>query len=121
MFPPSSIQHFYPKTFEVDLNDHKYEYQGVVKIPFIDVNQVRQAYLQVKDLTSPEEEIRNTLIENFYFQPRNPINFPFDASYIHRIYPEKQLFQASLQGRVVSIFYSTSYNPSFMSQFYSNI
>jgi 5'-3' exonuclease len=37
MFLPSKIHQFHPQKFEINLNDNKYEYQGVVKTPMIDI------------------------------------------------------------------------------------
>jgi len=34
--PESPIIHFYPRTFETDLNGKKADWEAIVKIPFID-------------------------------------------------------------------------------------
>lgn len=64
MFPPSPIAHFYPKTFEIDLNGRRFEHEGVVLIPMIKIDDIREEFQKVaKDLT-PEEVKRNTLMND---------------------------------------------------------
>jgi len=43
----STISDFYPRDFETDLNGKKYEWEAVVKIPFIDEERLLQAMERV--------------------------------------------------------------------------
>lgn len=41
--PDSPILDFYPKTFELDLNGKKQDWEAVVKIPFLDQSRLLKA------------------------------------------------------------------------------
>lgn len=61
--PLSPIKHFYPATFEVDMEGKRNDWEGVNVLPFIDIEQLRAAILQhcpVDQLTEVERK-RNRL------------------------------------------------------------
>ncbi len=59
--PNSQICDFYPEEFGLDLNGKRYNWQGVVLLPFIDENRlVRVAEKAAEDISNEETE-RNTL------------------------------------------------------------
>lgn len=56
----SPIIDFYPTEFEVDMDGKKWEWQGVVKLPFIDTHRLLEAMRTVYDQLNEEETIRNS-------------------------------------------------------------
>ena len=56
----SPIIDFYPTQFEVDMDGKKWEWQGVVKLPFIDTNRLLEAMNTVYDQMTDEEKHRNS-------------------------------------------------------------
>lgn len=56
----SPIIDFYPTEFEVDMDGKKWEWQGVVKLPFIDTTRLINAMNTVYDQLDEEEVHRNT-------------------------------------------------------------
>ncbi|KAL0073172.1 XRN 5'-3' exonuclease N-terminus-domain-containing protein [Phycomyces blakesleeanus] len=56
----SPIIDFYPTDFEVDMDGKKWEWQGVVKLPFIDTGRLIDAMNTVYDQISDEERHRNS-------------------------------------------------------------
>lgn len=56
----SPIIDFYPTEFEVDMDGKKWEWQGVVKLPFIDSNRLLEAMDTVYDQLDDEEVHRNS-------------------------------------------------------------
>ncbi|KAI8367638.1 XRN 5'-3' exonuclease N-terminus-domain-containing protein [Radiomyces spectabilis] len=56
----SPILDFYPTEFEVDMDGKKWEWQGVVKLPFIDTGRLLEAMATVYDQLSDEEQHRNS-------------------------------------------------------------
>ena len=59
MFPPSPIARFYPTEFEVDRNGRKNEWQAVVLLPIVDLEEVRHAYEENVPLISSDDLPRN--------------------------------------------------------------
>ena len=55
----SPIKDFYPKTFRVDLNGAMQRWKGVVLLPFIDENRLKEALSSIELNLTPEEERRN--------------------------------------------------------------
>jgi len=56
----SPIIDFYPVDFDVDMDGKKWEWQGVVKLPFIDKDRLLEAMNTVYDQLNEEERYRNT-------------------------------------------------------------
>ncbi|KAK8884345.1 5'-3' exoribonuclease 1 [Tritrichomonas musculus] len=67
MFEPSPIASFYPQKFEIDLNGRNYEHEGVVLIPFVNISLVREEVSKVVSELTPEEQKRNSLMEDLIF------------------------------------------------------
>ncbi|KAI7907648.1 XRN 5'-3' exonuclease N-terminus-domain-containing protein [Cokeromyces recurvatus] len=59
--PDSPIISFYPTEFEVDMDGKKWEWQGVVKLPFINTKQLLEAMNTVYDQLNDEEKQRNSV------------------------------------------------------------
>ncbi|CAO3646971.1 unnamed protein product [Cunninghamella echinulata] len=57
----SPIIDFYPTEFDVDMDGKKWEWQGVVKLPFIDPKRLLEAMDTVYDQLNEEEKIRNSV------------------------------------------------------------
>ena len=60
MVDPSPLAQFYPTDFRIDLNGAKFEHDGIVLLPSIDVKMVREAVEQIEDQFTEEEKKRNT-------------------------------------------------------------
>ncbi|ESK84121.1 5 -3 exoribonuclease [Moniliophthora roreri MCA 2997] len=58
--PVSPISHFYPLTFELDLNGKKQDWEAIVKIPFINEKELLAAMATRERLLSLEERGRNS-------------------------------------------------------------
>ncbi|XP_077499060.1 5'-3' exoribonuclease 2-like isoform X2 [Amblyomma americanum] len=58
--PASPVIDFYPCSFQVDLNGNKYNWQGVVKLPFVDEKRLLDTMDLVYPLLDKEETNRNT-------------------------------------------------------------
>lgn len=56
----SPIYDFYPTEFDVDMDGKKWEWQGVVKLPFIDTKRLLKAMDTVYDQLDEEENHRNS-------------------------------------------------------------
>ncbi|KAI8331148.1 XRN 5'-3' exonuclease N-terminus-domain-containing protein [Chlamydoabsidia padenii] len=56
----SPIIDFYPIEFEVDMDGKKWDWQGVVKLPFIDTKRLLDAMAEVYDHLTEEEQVRNS-------------------------------------------------------------
>lgn len=63
MSPLSPIKHFYPETFDIDMEGKKNAWEGVNILPFIDVALLKQAIAQYcpDNRLSQSERMRNTL------------------------------------------------------------
>jgi hypothetical protein len=59
MFPPSDIAHCFPDKFTVDLNGRRYEHDGVLLIPFIDLALIRERVGELIAHLSDGEAERN--------------------------------------------------------------
>lgn len=57
----SPIIDYYPTRFEVDMDGKKWEWQGVVKLPFINTNRLLAAMNTVYDQLNEEEVQRNSV------------------------------------------------------------
>ncbi|KAK7056414.1 exonuclease II Exo2 [Paramarasmius palmivorus] len=58
--PVSSISHFYPTTFELDLNGKKQDWEAIVKIPFINEKELLAAMATREHHLTEEERARNS-------------------------------------------------------------
>jgi 5'-3' exoribonuclease 2 len=58
--PNSPIIDFYPTEFDVDMDGKKWEWQGVVKLPFIDPHRLIEAMNTVYGQLNEEENMRNS-------------------------------------------------------------
>lgn len=65
MYSPSPLEKYYPNTFKIDLNGRKYEHEGVVLIPMIDLKSVRTELAKVENEFTKEEKKRNQVIGDF--------------------------------------------------------
>ncbi|KAF7729242.1 5'-3' exoribonuclease 2 [Apophysomyces ossiformis] len=63
----SPIKDFYPTDFEVDMDGKKWQWQGVVKLPFIDTNRLLEAMHKYYDQLDEVEERRNTTGQSILF------------------------------------------------------
>ncbi|KNC86939.1 hypothetical protein SARC_00941 [Sphaeroforma arctica JP610] len=57
----SPILDFYPTDFKVDMNGKRFEWMGVVLLPFMDESRLREALKDVYDTLNEDEIKRNTL------------------------------------------------------------
>lgn len=73
MFKPSPLAKFYPDRFEIDLNGRKYEHEGCVLIPFINVHEVREETEKQISLLSEEEKKRNQWLDDFIINDVKPV------------------------------------------------
>lgn len=65
MFKPSLIEKYYPSSFTIDLNGRKFEHEGVVLIPMINLNEIRSELAKTEHEFTEEEKKRNTIIDDF--------------------------------------------------------
>ncbi|CDS06355.1 hypothetical protein LRAMOSA08883 [Lichtheimia ramosa] len=63
----SPIHDFYPIEFEVDMDGKKWEWQGVVKLPFIETSRLLEAMNTVYDQLNDEEKARNSVGSSILF------------------------------------------------------
>jgi 5'-3' exonuclease len=62
MFPPSELAKFYPKSVTVDRNGRRYDYEGGVVLPFVELEAVRKA------VANAEVALGQTERERYAFQ-----------------------------------------------------
>ena len=67
MEDPSPLAQFYPLEFKIDLNGAKFEHDGIVLLPSIDLTMVREALKEIEDQFTEEEKKRNTWMELLLF------------------------------------------------------
>ncbi len=68
----SPIIDFYPKTFEIDYDGKRQEYEGTVILPFVDVERLKEAYNGLKGGLSPDEIRMNSIGKNIkYFMTQS--------------------------------------------------
>ena len=88
MYEPSIIAKYFPSTFKIDLNGRRYEHEGVVLIPNIDVNEVRKEFADIKSEISPNDLARNELEQEFLFFNGNIKNYEPEKDKIEHIAEE---------------------------------
>ncbi|OHS93250.1 XRN 5'-3' exonuclease N-terminus family protein [Tritrichomonas foetus] len=130
MEPTSPLAKYYPRTFEIDLNGHKFEHEGVVLIPLIHVQDVREEFQKVVDQLTEEEVKRNTIIgdiliengscrdydpdkDSISYVPKPPVGVPSLKS-------AKIQFTYSEENIRVHIFAKSSFAPSIYLHFDQN-
>jgi len=65
--PKSSLAHLYPLEFQVDfLYKHKY-YEGIPRLPELEINLVKHTFAKYADELSKDEKELNKLKDNYYF------------------------------------------------------
>lgn len=65
--PKSSLAHLYPLEFQVDfLYKHRY-YEGIPRLPELEINLVKHTFAKYADELSKEEKELNKLKDNYYF------------------------------------------------------
>lgn len=73
--PMSPLASFYPPDFEVDANGKRNDWEAVVKIPFIDQDDMLEvlATIDHKTALTPQERLRNLLGEERSFHPATSV------------------------------------------------
>ncbi|KAH0789099.1 XRN 5'-3' exonuclease N-terminus family protein [Histomonas meleagridis] len=84
MFEPSPLAKYYPLKFEIDLNGRRFEHEGVVKVPIININEVREEFAKVAPLISEQEKIRNQIDECVTFHNGEITRFDIKTGYIQK-------------------------------------
>ncbi|EAY05535.1 XRN 5'-3' exonuclease N-terminus family protein [Trichomonas vaginalis G3] len=79
MFSPSPISSYYPTSFSIDLNGRAVEHEGVVLIPFVDVEKVRELVSSNLSKLGPNETERNTIIPSYIISSEGEV--PFDVTF----------------------------------------
>lgn len=93
----SPIIDFYPTEFEVDMDGKKWEWQGVVKLPFIDTARLLEAMRTVYDQLDEEEVIRNSEGPSILYVSENHKAYNFISTvYTKRSTNEKMILDARL-------------------------
>ncbi|KAL7320183.1 5'-3' exoribonuclease 2 [Mucor circinelloides] len=93
----SPIIDFYPTEFEVDMDGKKWEWQGVVKLPFIDTARLLEAMRTVYDQLNEEEVIRNSEGPSVLYVSENHKAYNFISTvYTKRSTNEKMILDARL-------------------------
>lgn len=77
----SPIKDFYPKEFELDMNDKKNEWEAIVKIPFVDQKRLLDALKSRDSYLLPEEQRRNGFGTNIEFHFNPQVNTIYPSSY----------------------------------------
>ena len=63
----SPLKEFYPDNFEIDLAGKKNDYQGILILPFIDINKIKNSYSEKKSLINFRDLKRNCLGKTFVY------------------------------------------------------
>ncbi|OHT14158.1 XRN 5'-3' exonuclease N-terminus family protein [Tritrichomonas foetus] len=82
MFEPSPLAKFYPEKFDIDLNGRKFEHEGVVLIPLVNIEEVREEVSKILDNLSPEERTRNTKMEELVFENGDFHDYDIEKDFI---------------------------------------
>lgn len=69
--PDSVIADFYPIDFEVDLEGKKNEYEGIILLPHVDPQRIRNAFNDIKDQLSEYDRERNKTGPVFIYKLKN--------------------------------------------------
>jgi 5'-3' exonuclease len=65
--PKSSLAHLYPLEFQVDfLYKHKY-YEGIPRLPELEISLVKHSFAKYADELSKDEKELNKIKDNYYF------------------------------------------------------
>lgn len=67
--PKSPIIDFYPEDFKIDLSGKRREWEGIVILPHVDDEKVRQVYNEYKSKIHPRDLSRNTKRQSLYYSP----------------------------------------------------
>ena len=73
----SPLKKFCPDNFEVDLSGKRREWEGIVILPIVDFNLVRECYMNIIEKISDQDMKRNKLGRSFIYEhsPQFPIMF----------------------------------------------
>jgi 5'-3' exonuclease len=85
----SSIKEYYPDEFEIDLAGKKNDWQGVVIIPMIDPEIIKEIFLKNKNLIDEKDMKRNILGKSFIYTFGDNLNIKIFKSYYGDIYNYK--------------------------------
>lgn len=71
----SSLKEFYPEKFEIDLAGKKNDYQGILILPFVDINKIKTTYLEKKSLINFKDLKRNCAGKTFVYIYDSNVNY----------------------------------------------
>ena len=63
----SPLKEFYPDNFEIDLAGKKNDYQGILILPFVDINKIKKSYSEKKSLINFRDLKRNCSGRTFIY------------------------------------------------------
>lgn len=80
--PQSKLYKYYPRNFEIDYDGKRRDFEGIVKIPYVDLEELRKEYLKIIQLVDKREMRRNIKgIGYIYKYDKNEPVFDFNSFY----------------------------------------
>ena len=79
----SPLIEFYPKNFEIDLAGKRQEWEGLVKIPMIDMNKLNRVYKSCVSTFTDREKRRNKTDKEVTYEYVRDRDFHFKSRYAH--------------------------------------
>lgn len=75
----SPLKEFYPDKFEIDLAGKKNDYQGILILPFVDINKIKTSYLEKKSLINFKDLKRNCQGKTFLYKYDSNLSYTFSS------------------------------------------
>ena len=79
--PASPLASFYPTEFEIDLSGKRKEWEGIVILPMVDFEMVRDVYFRVITQVCPKELKRNVVGKSFLYRYNQHIKYHLKSFY----------------------------------------
>jgi 5'-3' exoribonuclease 1 len=77
----SPLKEFCPDVFEIDLAGKRKEWEGIVILPMVDFNVVREEYFKVLEKVNPQDIKRNILGRTFLYEKVYKYPYLFKSYY----------------------------------------
>lgn len=71
----SELSEFYPTEFKIDLEGKKNDWEGVVVLPFVDLERVKKVYRELEGKINEKDQKRNVITKSYIYKECKPYLF----------------------------------------------